>query len=179
MAILTVNPSASRVLETPAPSPTPVPEAAPSPEVSAAPVATEAVEEHEHDFSGPWLYDARGHWHECPEDGAAADEGLHSFSWTEVRAATETEPGLEEGVCSICGYTSTRNIGAVQGSVLSDASGSSSDEDSSSDLFDGIRSAGRPSLLMSALCALLPLDLVLMGVHRSRVSKKKARRRRA
>ncbi len=177
-AILTVRPSASRIVETPVPSDTPVSEASPAPEITAAPDPTPEVEEHSHDFSGPWLYDARGHWHECPEDGAAADEGLHAFAWTEVRAATATEPGLEEGVCSICGYKATRNIGTPTESADSAVSGSSSDGERSSGLLSNILDAGRPSLLMSALCALLPIDVVLLCAHHARASKKKSRRRR-
>ncbi len=168
-AILTVRPDPSRVTATPTPSPTATPAAVvSSPEIEPSEELEAAVQEetHVHDFSGAWLYDARGHWHECPEDGVAADEGLHAFTWTEIQPATDTEQGLEEGVCQICGYTTTRKTGA-----------SPSNTDSF-DTKDSILSAGPPTVLMGLLCALLPVDAVLIGAHAAGASRRKKSRRR-
>ena len=164
-AVITVRPDPSRVVESPSPSPSASPVSpTPSPEVSAVPEPTATAEEHVHDYSGAWRYDARGHWHECPEDGAVADEGLHVFTWTETRAATDTEQGLEDGVCGICGFTTTRKTGTPAGAEEKE---------------DAVEKepAGLPSPLISALCALLPVDMILIGAHAAGSSRKKTRRR--
>ncbi len=60
--------------------------------------------QHVHVYSNSWSYDARGHWHECPDDGARADEELHSMTWS----VTDSETGEETGRCTVCGYTAVR-----------------------------------------------------------------------
>ena len=82
------------------PEPTPTP---PAPEESAAP------EEHEHSFGADWVSSAEYHWHAC-ECGEQTDKAAHSFQWTELRAATKKEAGEEKGVCSVCGYETTRPL---------------------------------------------------------------------
>lgn len=91
---------------TPTPTPTPTPESTPTP---AAPEESAAPEEHEHSFSETWESSAEYHWHQC-ECGEQTDKAAHSFQWTELRAATKKEAGEEKGVCSVCGYETTRAL---------------------------------------------------------------------
>lgn len=93
---------------TPTPTPTPTPEPTPTP-TPAAPEESDAPEEHEHSFSETWESSAEYHWHQC-ECGEQIDKAAHSFQWTELRAATKKEAGEEKGVCSVCGYETTRAL---------------------------------------------------------------------
>ena len=159
-AILTVIPDPSRVQETPAPEPEEPVDAEPAdnPEDSVLPEDTQPVEEtpepivHEHSYSSSWTYDADRHWHECPEDAARSGEEAHSFIWTETKAATTRSPGEEDGVCSVCGYRTTRSI-----PVLERVSS---------------------SLLMKALLALVPIDLLLLFLHPALFGKQRRRAQR-
>lgn len=95
---------------TPKPTPTPKPTATPKPTVT--PVATAepgSDEDHVHEFSDNWSKDANTHWHECA-CGEKSQEASHSMEWTVVTEATKKEPGTEQGVCSVCGYTETRSL---------------------------------------------------------------------
>ncbi|MBO4545908.1 MAG: hypothetical protein J5773_09005, partial [Verrucomicrobia bacterium] len=65
---------------------------------------------HEHDFSGEWKSDEKGHWHECPEDGERGDEAEHDFEWTTITAPTRKTSGEERGVCKVCGYQTIREL---------------------------------------------------------------------
>ncbi len=188
-AVLTVIPSPSRVAETPEPTPTPTPEATPSP---TPPAETPAPIEHVHQFSEEWHYDARGHWHECPEDRATADEGLHVFRWEEDPAASEDGSTVETGTCEICGYTVTRHTAAPGSSDASsesaDSASSSSSGDSSlppassvggdSDADDPSAVRSKPGPLMIALMALIPVDAALIALHAARSSGKRRKHRR-
>lgn len=53
------------------------------------------------------------HWHEC-SCGDKADTAAHTFGeWAQTRAATATENGSKERVCSICGYKETAVVMAT------------------------------------------------------------------
>ena len=91
---------------TPTPTPEPTPTPTPTPEV---PEESAAPEEHEHSFGETWESSAEYHWHQC-ECGEQIDKAAHSFQWTELRAATKKEAGEEKGVCSVCGYETTRAL---------------------------------------------------------------------
>lgn len=67
---------------TPAPAPTPVPSAVPQPRA--------------------WQSNEGGHWHENAA-GETSDLAEHSYVWSEA-----DEQGRETGVCSVCGFTTTR-----------------------------------------------------------------------
>ncbi len=101
-------------------------------------------------------YDARGHWHECPDDGARADEELHSMTWS----VTDSETGEETGRCTVCGYTAVRRP--------------------ANNAESGNKPAGSfsfpPNLLMWALCLLLPVDIALIMTHAAMASRRRTRR---
>lgn len=125
-AVLTVIPDPSRTPATPVPTPTPEITSVPveeTPQDAAleadsstknteeTPEASPVVEEppqHVHSFSDNWSYNVTTHWHECPEDGARADEGFHELDWTVETEPTVQEEGKEIGVCSVCGCTVQR-----------------------------------------------------------------------
>ena len=185
-ALLTVKPDPSRVVETPAPSPTPTPEATPEPTPS-APVEEPAPVEHVHQYSEQWLYDARGHWHECPEDHVSADEGLHVFRW-ETDPSSSDEETVETGTCEICGYTTTRHTsssGAGQSASGSASEGGSESSTESGEDVSGENSKAekaspsglRPTPLMIVLLALIPIDAVLIALHARRSAARRRRRR--
>ncbi len=158
-AMLTVIPDPSRA--TPTPAPTPVSAASPSPaadavqqgtetaapevqdaEASPAPEATPAVEEppvHVHSFSEAWSYDASTHWHECPEDGARADEGSHELTWTVENEPTLQDEGKETAVCSVCGVTLQRTTPKLERPALE-----------------------MPGIRLLLLLLLFPVDLLLL-----------------
>ena len=55
------------------------------------------------------MSDGSYHWHEC-QCGEQNDKAAHSFQWSVVRAATKKEAGEEKGVCTVCGYETTRAL---------------------------------------------------------------------
>ena len=66
-----------------------------------------------HQYGQDWKNDKTNHWHEC-SCGAKADEAAHTFGdWEETKAATGTENGSKERVCSECGYKETAEIPAT------------------------------------------------------------------
>ena len=170
-ALLTVIPDPSRVIETPKPSVEVSPTPTVSPENAAIPDVSPEPEVHEHQFSVTWNYDARGHWRTCPDDDAVTDEGLHSFIWTEIQPSSDSEAGLEQGICSVCGYVSNRSSGGPA------ESGTDEGNDQSTSLFN-FSDATPPSGLMLLLSALLPVNLVLTGIHLCGPAKQRRRRRR-
>ncbi len=163
-AILTVIPDPTRVQETPAPEPEELSaeENSDPPEDSVLSEDNQPVEQtpaeetpepaHEHIYSSAWTYDADYHWHECPEDGARSEEEAHSFIWTETKAATTRSPGEEDGVCSVCGYRTTR----------------------STPVLDRVSS----SFLMKVLLALVPIDLILLALYPVLFGKQRVRAQR-
>lgn len=80
------------------PEPTPEPEATPEPESTPVPETTPAP------VPAVWKHNDSGHWHD-DGNGGITDEGEHSFVWTALSGSSE-----EQGVCSVCGYTTTRQI---------------------------------------------------------------------
>lgn len=118
--VLQVTPDPNKTPATPEPTPTPeaTPEATPAPENPAAPETAPAVpgeepaieptSEHEHSFAEAWSFDDQKHWHDCTGCEERAEEAEHSFVWTETKKATSAEPGEEEGVCEVCGFTTVR-----------------------------------------------------------------------
>ena len=123
---------------------------------SAAGAAASDPAQHVHVYSNSWSYDARGHWHECPDDGARADEELHSMTWS----VTDSETGEETGRCTVCGYTAVRRP--------------------ANNAETGNKPAGSfsfpPNLLMWALCLLLPVDIALIMTHAAMASRRRTRR---
>ena len=75
------------------------------------PVTFTATKTHEHSFSDVWEYNDISHWHQCT-CGEHSDEEFHSYTWTVLKAPTETEDGEQKGVCSVCGYETTQPIPA-------------------------------------------------------------------
>ena len=179
-ATLTVIPTVSRASVTPAPTPEPAisPEPTTVPVSVTAPVTTSDQEPEpvSGQYSDIWSFDARGHWHDSLTGGPAADEALHSFIWTEIRPESSSEAGQEEGVCSVCGYTSTRRFGgpSVTDNTKDDSDKTSILDDIKSDL-TGLE---RPGTLMMLLLLLIPLDLILVIVHLCGPAKQRRRRRR-
>lgn len=57
----------------------------------------------EHSFT-QMKFNDNSHWYQC-ECGEKDKIHQHSFDWTIVRQPTTTESGLENGVCTICGFT--------------------------------------------------------------------------
>lgn len=112
---------------------------------AAAAAASPEPAQHVHVYSNSWSYDARGHWHECPDDGARADEELHSMTWS----ATDADSGEETGRCAVCGYTASRRPAAGAEAAKKPAGSFSFP----------------PNLLMWALCLLLPVDIALILTH--------------
>ena len=65
---------------------------------------------HVHSYSSEWSSDSTNHWHAC-KCGDKSDLSAHSFGdWTVTKAATITEDGIKERVCSICQYRQTQRI---------------------------------------------------------------------
>ena len=86
------------------------------------PAATEAPEEsptaspsptpapaHIHAFSDTWHYDETFHWRAC-SCGERTEQGAHSMVWVVEKPAMRTQPGLERGVCSVCGFAAVREL---------------------------------------------------------------------
>lgn len=202
-AVLTVNPTISRIVAAPQPSTEVSPAPSPEPVSATAPVTsavTTPADAQEHRYSEAWSYDARGHWRESLDGSPATDEALHSFNWTSAQDASGAE--VERGVCEICGYTATRRLGgAASGSAAgteaapaassgtvsvpvlvesSSASGSAGGSASGAEGSGGFRLSALkpPSVLMALLMALLPVDLVLVIVHLCGPARQRRRRRR-
>ena len=63
-----------------------------------------------HTFGDEWKFDETNHWHEC-ECGEKTPAEAHTVNdWTVVKEADEKTEGLEKGVCSVCGYETSRVI---------------------------------------------------------------------
>ena len=77
---------------TPEPEPTPEASAEPTPEPTPEPVAQTRA----------WQFNEGGHWHENAA-GETSELAEHSYVWS-----APNEKGEEQGVCSVCGYTTTR-----------------------------------------------------------------------
>ena len=67
--------------------------------------------DHEHDCSEEWKTDAVYHWHVCSICNELVEKEEHTFGdWEITTKPTETDQGLKERVCSVCGYVEKRNI---------------------------------------------------------------------
>lgn len=65
---------------------------------------------HDHVFAESWESDVNSHWKEC-ECGEKSEEAEHTYGdWEITREATETEEGLRERGCEVCGYTQTESV---------------------------------------------------------------------
>ena len=92
----------------PSPSPTPSPTPSPSPSPEPTPEPTpEPV--HVHEFSEVWSFDENRHWRECA-CGERIEQGAHTYVWEEKEKATRSRPGLEHGVCQVCGHEIDRTV---------------------------------------------------------------------
>ncbi len=64
----------------------------------------------EHNYGDSYKSDAESHWKECV-CGNATDKSAHTFGeWSVIKAATETEKGIKEKICSVCGYKVTEDL---------------------------------------------------------------------
>ena len=75
------------------------------------------------------------------------------MTWT----VSDEETGEETGRCSVCGYTCVRRPASAQ-------------EESGGIRLFGTDLTFPPSILMWLLCALLPVDIVLLIAHAIRVA---------
>ena len=96
----------------PTPSPTPAPTPSPTPSPTPAPTPTPAPA-HVHAFPDAWRFDDTFHWRECA-CGERVEQGAHSMVWEVVTPASRKAPGLEHGVCAVCGFEGDRPL-AYQG----------------------------------------------------------------
>ena len=67
---------------------------------------------HVHDYSNVWTHNETEHWHECKDSSCTEkkDVANHTFNWTEKTPAGVHKDKVEEGICSICNYKTTRTI---------------------------------------------------------------------
>ena len=67
---------------------------------------------HVHDYSNVWAHNETQHWHECKDSSCTEkkDVANHTFNWTEKTPAGVHKDKVEEGICSICNYKTTRTI---------------------------------------------------------------------
>ena len=82
----------------------------------ASEIASVTVPDHAHVGAGAWKGDADGHWRICGSVacGERVDRAPHAFgAWNETVAASCTEAGEEERVCTVCGYAETRSAPAL------------------------------------------------------------------
>lgn len=108
----------------PVPTPKPTPSPTPSPVPTPEPIVTEEPQDEElpegiyitpEDWDLSWDNDEDYHWHNSrnAESTEISDKGTHDMVWTEKIAATKKEDGIEEGVCSVCGYKTERPVAYV------------------------------------------------------------------
>ena len=84
-----------------------------SDEVACGPIA---ITVSDHSFDKAWEKNETDHWHVCTVNGCGVKEGeaAHTFGeWTVTKAATATEAGSKEAVCTVCGYKKTEVIPAM------------------------------------------------------------------
>ena len=61
-----------------------------------------------------WLHDDTQHWHKCQGCDVKMDVAAHSYGdWKIIHEATETEEGLKERTCSVCGKRESEEIPAT------------------------------------------------------------------
>lgn len=91
------------------PTPAPTQSAAPTPSPTPDKAAEKEEGDHVHEYSDRWSYDGQTHWREC-SCGEKSGQEVHRMEWTEVTPASKKIPGAERGVCSVCGYSETREL---------------------------------------------------------------------
>lgn len=63
-----------------------------------------------HNYGDEYKTDAENHWKECA-CGNIIEKATHDFGeWAVTKAATETETGSKERICSVCGYKQIAEI---------------------------------------------------------------------
>ena len=67
---------------------------------------------HVHDYSNVWTHNETEHWHDCKDSSCAEkkDVANHTFNWSEKTPAGVHKDKVEEGICSICNYKTTRTV---------------------------------------------------------------------
>lgn len=152
-AKITVKAAAPAVTPSPEPMPEPTPEPTPEPEKE---------EVHEHSFSEKYSGDLMNHWQSC-ECGETSEKRAHSMQWTVVKEASRNESGEEQGVCSVCGYSQTREIQPTGGS--NEAAG------------DDVNGLGKFGILIKVLLAIVGIvgGFILIMYIRYRARKRRAR----
>lgn len=69
---------------------------------------------HTHVSGNEWEKDASSHWNEC-SCGERMNIAKHVYGeWTNTKAATITEKGSKERICSVCGYKDIADIPVVK-----------------------------------------------------------------
>lgn len=67
-------------------------------------------EEHTHVYGADWKNDENNHWKEC-DCGEKSENAAHTYGkWLTTKEATETEEGLKERGCMVCGYKESEKI---------------------------------------------------------------------
>ena len=64
------------------------------------------------EWEDAWTYDDTGHWHKSIDaySDEVSETEPHVLTWTTTIEATKKADGEEEGTCSVCGYTTKRNV---------------------------------------------------------------------
>lgn len=65
-----------------------------------------------HDFTGPYLYDADGHWHKCSRCEAVDTKAAHTWDGGETAGTITTY------TCTVCGATRTESVPSVGTNTL-------------------------------------------------------------
>jgi hypothetical protein len=75
---------------------------------------TESVSTTGHSWPTTWQKDETNHWRVCNNDSSHTDTATHVWGATNViKEATETEEGLKEKTCTVCGYVQQDTIAIV------------------------------------------------------------------
>ena len=73
-------------------------------------VAAGEEEAHTHVYGADWKNDENNHWKEC-DCGEKSENAAHTYGeWLTTKEATETEEGLKERGCLVCGYKESEKI---------------------------------------------------------------------
>ena len=68
---------------------------------------------HQHSYAEEWSCDETKHWHECTlGDGAWDTKSDHRFDWTTIVYDDCVSEGVATGVCTVCGYETTKTLPA-------------------------------------------------------------------
>lgn len=71
-----------------------------------------------HNYSEAWSKDGHGHYHQCLDEGYESlkiNYTAHDYSEPEIiKPATDSEDGLQEMICKICGYAKQDSIPATE-----------------------------------------------------------------